>query len=244
MIRVKVCGLSTPEAALAAAAAGADFVGLVLAPARRRVSFEQARRISEAVHSLPAPPAVVGVFVNEAPEAVNRAADLCGLDWVQLSGDEPWECCRDIGRPVLKVVHVAARGTAEPGAADASMAAGIITQIERGRLCPRQHETRPMLDTRAGGARGGTGLAFDWRVAREVAAVFPVMVAGGLTPANVADLVRLARPWGVDVSSGVETGGVKDVRKIEAFIRAAVAVPGPARRADEERGSHGRTGRR
>jgi phosphoribosylanthranilate isomerase len=211
MTAVKIDGLSEVEHALAAAGAGADFVGLVFAPSQRQVTLEKALEISEAVHSLKDPPEVVGVFVNLAAAEVNRIAGHCRLDRVQLSGDESWEYCRGIEKPVIKVLHIG----------ENQEAGDVAAEIERSYRLSFKNAPVCLLDTQAVDAYGGTGKTFDWELAKEAAERFPIMVAGGLTPENVGQLIAEVNPWGVDVSSGVETDGRKDVLKIERFIRKA-----------------------
>ena len=222
MTLVKICGLREPAHALTAAEAGADFIGLVFAESRRQVSVEQARAIVCALGEPLAAagggaahieallrrkrPLVVGVFAGADADAVNRTADAVGLDLVQLSGGEPWEMCEKLSRPVLKAVKVK----------DGASAEEVIAGTGPGAV--------PLLDTHAEGALGGTGRAFDWAVAAEVARRFPVVLAGGLTPDNVGEAIRRVGPFGVDVCSGVRTDGALDRHKLAGFVAAVRAV--------------------
>ena len=212
--RVKICGITNLESALAATEAGADYLGFVFAPSQRRISPEKALEIVKAVSHLEHRPKMVGVFVNEPAQEVNRIASYCQLDRVQLSGDEPGQYCLDVQRPIIKVIHISATRTINE----------IIREIAEGYKLPMKHELICMLDAKLEGAYGGTGQTFSWQLAQEISAQFPVIIAGGLTPKNVRRLVKEVRPWGVDVSSGVETKGQKDEAKISAFIEAVRSI--------------------
>jgi phosphoribosylanthranilate isomerase len=208
--RIKICGIRDKAHALAAVEAGADFIGLVFAPSPRQVSPAQACEIASAVKKGSDTIKVVGVFVNAPSSRVNEIADFCALDWVQLSGDESWEYCREVKKAIIKVIHVSSGQKTDE----------ILADIEMGyQLLPKK-ELVCLLDSRVGGAYGGTGQVFNWQLAREVSVRFPVMIAGGLTAANVGQLVREVKPWGVDVSTGVESNGLKDASKIRAFVKA------------------------
>lgn len=213
MTRVKICGLSETESALAAAEAGADFIGMVFAASRRQVSPEKAQRIAQSVRNLKNSPVIVGVFVSLEAKEVNHIADYCRLDRVQLSGDESWQYCQEIEKPIIKAIHVPEGGVAK----------NIIADIEKGYRLLGKEKFICLLDTHSTSVYGGSGQVFDWQLAREVSARFPVIVAGGLTPDNVGKLVQEVKPWGVDVSSGIESNGRKDISKIKDFIRAAKA---------------------
>lgn len=217
MTRVKICGIKDKTHALAAVEAGADFIGLVFAPSQRQVSPAQACEIASAVRKSSDATKVVGVFVNTPSSQVNELVDFCVLDWVQLSGDESWEYCCEVARPVIKAIRVDQQSPEE-----------LYAELSDGdKLLPPQRFVA-LLDSQVEGKYGGTGESFNWDLAQEVAKRFPVIIAGGLDPENVSRLIERVSPWGVDVSSGVETGGVKDTVKIKAFIEAV-------RKADEKR---------
>ena len=210
MTLVKICGLSQIDHAVAASAAGADFLGMVFAESRRQVTPERALRIVKALKRLKSRAKTVGVFAGQSPEDVNRIAEYSGLDRIQLSGGESWDYCLKIERPIIKSFHISPGTTAEE----------VIAAIERGTKVLEQHDVILMLDTKVGNTSGGTGMTFDWSVAKRVGSRFQVMVAGGLNPDNIARLIEEVRPWAVDVSSGLETAGKKDKAKIVAFADA------------------------
>ena len=195
MTRVKICGITNLEDALAAGAAGADGLGFVFRESPRYVSPSRARRIIEA---LPALVTTVGVFMDAPEQQVRETLEQAGLDLVQLHGKEsPAYCERFRGR-VLKRFPVYAEDTPE-----------------RLRARMQGYDVRAhMLDPGA-----GSGQTFNWEIARGVGR--PLIIAGGLTPENVAEVVRMVRPYGVDVSTGVEAApGKKDPDRIRAFVQA------------------------
>jgi phosphoribosylanthranilate isomerase len=200
MIRVKICGITNVEDALHAAACGADALGLVFyEKSPRCLSPEVARQI---IAELPPFVSAVGLFVNERPERIRQIADFCGLDVLQLHGDEGPTACDFAPRRVVKALRVKAAASLDGHAAYAVSAL--------------------LLDAWVAGAYGGTGERFNWELAAAVARQRPVILAGGLRAENVAAAVRSVRPYGVDVSSGVEASpGNKDPEKVAAFIRNA-----------------------
>ena len=214
MTKVKICGIKCKRHALAAAEAGADFVGLVFAQSHRQVDPAQAREIVDVVKGCVATPLVVGVFVNTEASEVNEIADFCDLDYIQLSGDESWEYCCEIERPIIKAIRAVGHKDSEK----------ILSEIEfwTRKLVERRHLF--LLDSDVKDKYGGTGISFNWRLARDAANQFRVIIAGGLSPENVAEAIRAVSPWGVDVSSGVEVEGFKDVAKIKAFITAVRSI--------------------
>jgi phosphoribosylanthranilate isomerase len=227
MTFVKICGVSDPKHARAAAAFGADFVGMVFAPSKRQVTLGQAKSIANALGKAPGErldngdvatieaalgkrrPLLVGVFADQDADTINAIAEEVSLDLVQLSGTEPWEVNEHLSRPVLKCMKVRAKETAPD----------VLQHYHGGAVL--------LLDPFVPGTYGGTGVTLDWTVAGEIARETPTVLAGGLTPDNVAEAVRTVQPWAVDVSSGVETDGVKDADKIRAFIMAAKSVDAP-----------------
>ncbi|KAI9268035.1 indole-3-glycerol phosphate synthase-domain-containing protein [Phascolomyces articulosus] len=262
---VKICGISSVEAAVEAAKAGADLIGLIFAPKSKRfVGVEKAREIVQAVRALdgntsdqqvegkkqvqpqkggnyrggstdwfelqkqllekrPRKPLVVGVFVNESVEEMTRVATTVGLDLIQLHGTESAELARFLPVPVIKAFH-----------------------MDTSSFNPAQlpHITHPgnyhyvLLDAKVSDLpldqQGGRGVKFDWSIAQQVvthkragypeSTNFPVILAGGLDVSNVAEAIHQVSPWAVDVSSGVETDGVKDLEKIREFVSRAKAA--------------------
>ena len=199
---VKICGVTRLEDADAAVDAGANAVGFVFWPKSPR--FVDPFRARAIVAALPPFVTAVGLFVNQPAEYVNGVAALVRLGAVQLHGDETPDDARRIARPIVKAVPVAAT----PSAGSAPLAAWPTA-------------VTLLLDACDPDLRGGTGRTIDWDAAAAVAATRRTILAGGLTPDNIAEAIRRVRPFGVDVSSGVEAApGIKDRAKIRALFES------------------------
>ncbi|CAI5710944.1 unnamed protein product [Hyaloperonospora brassicae] len=245
----KVCGVTKVEYALAALRNGANMIGIILVEhSPRFVQREEAKAIATAVREygersgpiLPdilathldgdrdwfdrnvlalreacsRAPLVVGVFANKTAAEMNAAAEDIGLDLVQLHGDEGFEICKSIKQPTIRALHLP--DTALSDGVDAEV---ILQQVQKPGLA-----NYLLLDTTVKGQQGGTGVAFDWKIAAIfTGARIPCLMAGGLTPQNVVKALSVGHPVAVDVSSGVEvkgSPGVKDVDKMAAFLKA------------------------
>ena len=211
---VKICGIQEAAHGLAAADAGADFIGIVFVPGRRRKLTEDVAlsTLSEIREQVTQPPKVVGLFADQPLKEVEHLVLRCSLDMVQLCGGESLDYCGQVGVPVIKVVHVS----------DSAAVEDSVALLSQQMLALREAGQLVSMDRKVEGLEGGTGQSFNWDIAKALSAKgFPFLLAGGLTPGNVGLAMQRVRPWGVDVSSGVETDGVKDVDKIRAFIQAA-----------------------
>lgn len=210
---VKICGLREPEHAVAAAQVGADLLGFIFAPGRRRVSPGQASRCIAAVRAAgngAAMPLTVGVFVDASIAEINETIELTGIDLVQLHGGEPPEFAAGLRRPTLKVL----KPLPESEQADTMTVAGALLASTRPPIALVIDGFHPQM-------AGGAGVRADWTMGALLARRFPLMLAGGLSPENVAEAIRTVRPLGVDASSSVERGGIKDPALIAAFVTAA-----------------------
>jgi phosphoribosylanthranilate isomerase len=202
---VKVCGIRSLPEARAALQSGADYIGFIFwQPGKRYIAPVEAARIITALRAESLDWSAVGVFVDPALSDVQAATQLCGLDFVQLSGNESAELVAAMPLPTFKALHVRAGQEA--------FAAEVVASNVLG-------AHRYLLDTHAERLPGGTGVAFDWAALRSIGP--ECLVAGGLRPDNVASALATLQPYGVDVSSGVEfPSGGKDPRLIRAFLEA------------------------
>jgi len=199
--QVKICGLRTIDHMQAAINAGADLLGFIFyEPSSRYIPPEQAQTLRKSIAEQQTNVDIVGVFVNKSADYINYTVEQVGLNCVQLHGNESPEFCYAINRPVIKGLRLSSLN-------------------DTGKIAAYKESTwRILLDTPTH-KWGGTGETHECNLARTIAQETSILLAGGLTPENVADAIVQVHPWGVDVSSGVETNGHKDVKKIQTFIQ-------------------------
>ena len=203
LTKIKICGITNLEDALAAVEFGADAIGFAFVPNTPR--YVEPAKAEGIIAQLPPFVTTVGLFVNESEEHIRRVADQCKLNVLQLHGQEPPDFCLLFNRKVIKAFRIKDKES-------------LIN-------LPKYTVSAYLLDTYVKGAMGGTGVTFDWKLASDAKKYGLVILAGGLNPENVAQAIQQVRPYGVDVSSGVEAKpGKKNHRKMKDFIEAAKVV--------------------
>ena len=213
MTRFKICGLRDVESSLAAADAGADFLGFnFVHGVRRQITFEEGRSIISRVAGEVGEdrPGLVGLFADQDIDEVNEIIASCDLDYAQLCGSEEPDYWDQVRANIIKQIKV------KPLASEQETVEATLVRVKdvvsRGNIA--------LLDSYKKGFLGGTGHTFDWSIAAQVAQEYDVVLAGGLAPDNVVTAIRHVNPWMVDVSTGVETDGAKDPTKIREFAEA------------------------
>jgi phosphoribosylanthranilate isomerase len=201
LTKIKICGITNVQDTHAAVDLGADALGFIFVPDTPR--YIEPQDAARAISELPPFVTKVGVFADESPEAISQIVQTCGLNAIQLHGSETPKYCDDMGASsrvtIIKSFRVKDRHSLSP--------------------IPEYKVSAYLLDTYVKGKKGGTGETFNWDLAKEAKQYGRVIIAGGLTPENVAEAIRHVQPYAVDVGSGVEASpGRKDHAKIKAFI--------------------------
>ena len=215
MTNVKICGLRTLSDATIAIQEGADFIGFVFVQnVTRQINVSTAKKIIKQTKKLLQPDAqlkFVGLFVNEQIDQINQIINECELDYVQLCGNETPTQWKSLNTNVIKQLKIPP-SIAEELTIDEEM---IIRDAEM----IYSSGAKILIDADVQGKHGGTGVLSDWDLASKISAKYPVILAGGLTPRNVSNAIQVVNPWGVHVSSGVESNSQKDPEKIAQFIK-------------------------
>jgi phosphoribosylanthranilate isomerase len=207
MTKIKICGIKTAKDALAAMDAGADLIGFNFYPKSPRYIDLGICRDIMAIMRKYGHITYVGVFVNASAPEIRATMDTCALTLAQLHGDEPAEMLKSLSGKAFKAFR------------------GVPVDPDG---FTREGAPALLVDASVKGEFGGTGITADWDSAAQLARQYPILLAGGLTPENVAEAVQRVQPWGVDVASGVESApGVKDLNKIKAFIKAVRSATTP-----------------
>jgi len=210
MTKIKICGIKTLPDALAAINAGADYLGFNFYPKSVRfIEKVTCTEITSVLKKKYPQIKLVGVFVNSSVEEVKNILEACSLDLAQLHGDETPEMLESLNGKAFKAIRLSTSISVDESVHP-------FFSVE----CPAL-----LVDAAVKGVYGGSGVTADWFAAAELAKKYPLLLAGGLTPENVADAVRQVRPWGVDTASGVESApGEKDAAKMTAFVKAILDI--------------------